>query len=126
MAQRILDPDKIGMWNGSDAVTGDNLAVSYGYRNAQTGAVQKWSNSATSISQVLATADSSAALTGSEANGAKVTFDVTASVAAWVAGTTSNQGWAITANTATGNPIYIYDSANATDKRPVLTITYTN
>ena len=49
---RILDPDGLGMWNGGDAVTADNVAVSYGYRDAQSG--RKWSNSATRITQVLA------------------------------------------------------------------------
>src|SRR5439155_22521762 len=112
---------KSGIWYTGTATSANYVGVSYSYRDGRTTMKKKWSNTAVNISQVLASPDSTVALKGSEAKGSKITFDVTASVAAWAAGTTPNQGLAITASTAAGNPIYIYDSANATvSNRPVL------
>jgi hypothetical protein len=122
-AARVLDPDRLGMWFTGAAASNYNVGVAYNYRDAHSGVMKKWNNAGGNLAQVLAAADATVALTGSEANGFKVNLNVTNSVAAWASGA-ANQGWAIRATTAAGSPIMIYDSLNATTLRPTLTVTY--
>ncbi|MEW6734113.1 MAG: PKD domain-containing protein [Acidobacteriota bacterium] len=123
-AARILDPDRLGMWFTGSTISNYNAGVSYGYRDARNGMMKKWSNTATSLIAVLATADSSVTLTGSEPAGTLINLNVTPSVTAW-ANRAINQGWAIRALTTTATPIYIYDSQYGNGFAPKLTVTYT-
>lgn len=122
-AQRILDPDNLGMWASGSTASNYNVAVAYGYRDANNSVLKRWSNSASNISSVLAPADSSVGLVGNEVNNTRVALNIKSAVQAWANGET-NQGVAITGNISS-NYISIYDSQYGSPYAPVLTVQYT-
>lgn len=123
-AQRILDPDRIGMWYPGPNVTDTGVGVTYNYRDNRSAAMKRWSNTASNITQVLAAADSTTNLSGGEASGAKINLNVTASVQAWASGQ-ANQGWAISTTAPTANYLVFYDSQYGDGYAPKLVVTYT-
>lgn len=123
-AARILDPNNRGMWYTGASLSNDNVGVSFNFRDARSRTRKNWATTNSNLFQVLAPIDSSVMLNGGEANGHKLNLNVTSSVAAWAAGAV-NQGWAIRATSITPNSIFVYDSLNYTNRRPVLNVQYT-
>ncbi|MEW6733471.1 MAG: PKD domain-containing protein, partial [Acidobacteriota bacterium] len=123
-AARLLDPNNKGIWYTGAAPSNNNVGVSYYYRDARSGSLKKWSDSASNITQTLASSVATFTLNGNEPTGHKINLNVTASVAAWATGA-PNQGWAIRATTATPETIFVYASENYSNLRPTLTVQYT-